>query len=156
MQTRSLSKRPCRNTFTCDQKTFLSDLAAWTTSRICSHLCLKDFLRFQSSSKSYQKQELYNGKRYAGLQAEIQVILRSKNCPNPDEISANIVKRGGRVKFHVYSSPNCTSLGRTMIRSDYFLLCRALVDRAILTEIDINHLLVLSVTTTNHHFLNYL
>ena len=58
MVTRSKAEKPI-------QKTFLADLAPELISVICSYLSLKDFYRFQRSSKDYYEIEIFNAKTQA-------------------------------------------------------------------------------------------
>jgi hypothetical protein len=61
-------------------------------------------------------------------------ILYSDDCPNPDEILANIIKRGGNVSFDPEMKYDKMDGFRglpavRMIDNSYILLCKSLLDR---------------------------
>ena len=126
------------------QKTFITDLSADLISRISSLLSLIDFHRFQRTSKKYFKAELYNEKFDEKLESNFDLILNSENCPNPDEILANIVKKGRKVGLS-------RDQKLQMINNSYSLLFEALMDRELVAT-DLNQLLADSVKSANLWF----
>ena len=137
--TRSQVKKPI-------QETFLADLAPETVSAICSRLNLKDFYRFQSSSKLYHKTELYSSLMHFELQSQFHFLLQSDDCPKADEILANIVMRGGNVKLEILSKFTWSSQSSAakMIRGSFFKLFKALFKRNSIAMSQLNILLSIS------------
>ena len=79
------------------------------------------------------------------MQLDFEFILSSHNCPNPDEILANIVRRGGNVELKIYRNHLIARREVLyMVRNSYFELFRALLYKNQIAGCNLNALLMIA------------